>query len=916
MKQITIVKRDGSKVPLDLGKWQAQISKVCDGIQDVSRSMIEMRAHPQFYDGMSTREIDETTLRAIVNLIDEDSNPEECNTNYQFVAGRQRLSMLRKDVYGQYTPTRLFERVADTVAAGFYTDELLAWYTEAEWDTIESFIDYTRDEDLPFAAIEQLVDKYLVRNRVTGTPYETPQVRYIVAAATAFHAEKENRLEKVKTFYDCASKGMFTLATPVLAGLGTPTKQFSSCVLISTGDSIKSIFASGEVMAEYAAKRAGIGFDVSRIRGIGAAIRGGELKHTGMLPFLKKWFGDLRSVSQNGIRNASCTVNYPIWHWQFEDLIVLKNNQGTEETRVRQMDYSVTTAKLFWRRFVDGGNITLFDPADQPELAALFYQDIDAFEVAYEKFEKSKTGRKKVIPADELFKAILKERTDTGRIYLTFIDNVQKQGPFKTAITPITMSNLCLTGDTLIDVKDPASGHEFKATLECLVDMFAWGDKGPYPNGLLIKSFDHVLNSVVWSELSAAAETGRDENLVTIRIDQTTIRCTEDHEIFTKRGYIRADDLAESDMFMSADGEWCTGVVWKESVPETSVFDLTVPATSNFFANGILVHNCKEILQYTVPFERVDDPAGRIALCTLGSIHLSRFSKPEQMKSACKILVRALSNLLGYQDYMSIHSKLHTEEFEPLGVGITGLAHWMAKRKYKYGQPEALQELRDWMEHFYFYLAETSAELAEEKGPATRWKDTHWADGTFCWERRATAVNELADFTPKLDWEPLRTRIKNTGVRNITLSAQAPVESSSVAISSTNGMEMPMSLVSVKESKGGSLVQVVPEYNKLKKHYQLMWEQDDCLDYLKTAAVLGVFMDQSLSTNTFYNPAKFADRHVPQTLIAKNILLAQRYGLKTLYYSLVNKQGAKIESTGEQHTPVVVEEEECEACKL
>lgn len=908
-KNISVVKRDGTKELLDIGKIQRQVLNACDGIDFVSPSLIELRAHIQFYDGMKTSDIDEMLLRSMVSLINEEENPEEADVNYQYVAGRQRLSMLRKGVYGQYTPPSLYSIIKRTVDAGLYTKELIEWYSEEDWDTIELFVDHTRDEKLTFAAIEQLVDKYLVRNRVTGEMYETPQVRYAVAAATAFHAEgRRVRMKLVKEFYDCASQGMFTLATPVLAGLGTPTRQFSSCVLLSSGDSIDSIFASGEMMARYAAQRAGIGFEIGNVRGIGASIRGGELKHTGMIPFLKKWFADLRSVSQGGIRNSAATITYPIWHWQFDDLIVLKNNQGTEETRVRQLDYSVVTSKLFWRRFAEGGNITFLDPHECKELADLFYSDIDKFEEEYPKWEARKDIRKKVMPADEVFKSILKERTDTGRIYLMFIDNVQKQGPFKTKITPIRQSNLC-----------------------------------------------------------------------------------------------------------------------------------------------------QEIVLPTVPFEHIDDESGRIALCTLGSLNIGMFKNPTDLKKPATILVRALSNILRYQNYLSVHSKLHTEEFEPLGVGITNLAYWMAKRKYKYGSPEALADLKRWMEHMHYYLYDASANLAIERGPAWRWKDTHWVDGVFPWERRAVGVNELADFTPELDWEPLREKIKTTGIRNVTLSAIAPVEScqswrnklnfsdgsrmnfhdfldtqgidwskiesdgtpnvvvplntptkfsgrngdelvesvvyngfqplntiefedgtvmnftdnhrflvnrngvetwvycfeleendeligakikkillhshedhtwdittpshsfllpngvvshnSSVVLNSTNGGEMLMSLIAVKESKGGSIIQVAPEYKKLKKHYELMWEQSDCVEYLKTYAVMAAYIDQSISTNTFYNPAKFPERRIPQTLIAKNIMLAQKWGLKTLYYSLLNKVGAKTEDSAPA-------EEECESCKL
>ena len=771
MNQITVVKRSGRREPLDLVKWQAQIAKVCQGIADVSQSMIEIKSQLHFYDGITTTEIDGITLRSIVDLIDVESNPDIGNVNYQYVAGKQRLSMLRKDVYGSYDPPHLYEIVKRNVAVGLYSSELLSWYSEDDWNRMNDMIDHDKDELYGYAAIEQMIEKYLVRNRATKEIYETPQVRYMVAAATVFHAEEPNnaRLRYIKEYYNCASDGLFTLATPVLAGLGTPTKQFSSCVLIRADDDLDSIFASGEMMAKYASKRAGIGLEVGRLRPLGSPIRGGEIMHTGMIPFLKKWFGDLRSCSQGGIRNASATVFYPIWHLQFDDLIVLKNNQGTEETRVRHMDYGVVLSAFFWRRFKNRENITFFDPNQVPDLYEAFYKDTARFEELYVRYEKRRDLRTKTMAAEDVFKGgILKERTDTGRIYLVFIDNVQRQGPFDPEFHTIYQSNLCC-----------------------------------------------------------------------------------------------------------------------------------------------------EILLPTKSFKRLDDDKGRIALCTLGSINWGAFRDPEDMRRACRILHRSLNNILDYQDFLSIQSKLSNDEIRPLGIGITNLAYWHAKRDLKYGEADALNEVKTWMEHQAYYLTEASVKLAAERGACGHSANTRYGQGMFPWELRAASVNELANFEPELDWETLRTQMKQHGVRNATQMAVAPVESSSVVINSTNGIEMPMSLITVKESKAGSLIQVVPEYNKLKNRYQLMWEQTDCVGYLKTAAVIAAYVDQSISTNTFYSPRHFADRKVPSTLIAKNLMLAHRWGLKTLYYSLVDKQGTK----GQDDLPELAldtsqQEEDCEACKL
>ena len=774
MSQIYVIKRSGQRVPLDISKIQRQVANACRGIDGVSPSMIEIKAQLELHDGMTTSTIDALLLQAMVGLVDETENPEINNVNYQYVAGRQRLSMLRKEVYGNYDPPKLYSIVKKNIEAGMYTPELLEWYTQDEWNIIDLFVDHHKDENYTYSAIAQLCEKYLVQNRATGQIFETPQVRYAVAAATAFHNEpRDQRLKLVKEYYECASEGHFTLATPVLAGLGTTTKQFSSCVLISSDDTLDSIFAAGEMMAKYASKRAGIGLEIGRIRPLGAPIRNGEIKHTGLVPFMKKWFSDLRSCSQGGIRNASCTVTFPIWHAQFEDLIVLKNNQGTEETRVRQMDYSVVVNAMFWRRFKNGENITLFDPHEVPDLYEAFYRDTEEFERLYLAYEQDRTKKKKVLPADEIFKnGILKERTDTGRIYLVNVDNVIAQGPFDTRLDPIYQSNLC-----------------------------------------------------------------------------------------------------------------------------------------------------QEILLPTRPFQRIEDPEGRIALCTLGSINWGSFRNPQEMRKCCRILVRSLSNLLAYQDFLSVQSRLANQDFEPLGVGITNLAYWHARRSLKYGEPTALAEVRRWMEHQAYYLTEMSVELAEQRGACSKSAQTYYGRGIFPWERRALGVNELTDFTPSLDWEPLRTRMKKSGIRNATLMAIAPVESSSVVLNSTNGIELPMELISVKESKAGSFVQVVPEYKRLKNKYQLMWDQHDCRDYIKTASVIAAYVDQSLSTNTFYNPAYFSNNKVPATLIAKNLMLAHRWGLKTIYYSLINKVGAKstLSNVVPINSNIVIEgqqEEDCEACKL
>ena len=764
-RQINVTKRDGKKEPYSVEKIQRQIEYACDGITNVSQSMIELSMDLELFDGIKTAQIDQLAINAAVNLI----NSTEGDANYQYVAGRLQNSVLRKEVYGSFNPPSLYSIVRNNVDLGLYTPDLLDWYSEDEWNLLDSLLDHRRDEKLSWAAIRQFIDKYLVRNRSTGQIVETPQIRYMVAAATNMHAEKKDRVKLINEYYKNLADGDFTGATPVLAGLGTKTKQFSSCVLLRSDDTLDSIFATGEMMAKYAAKRAGIGLEIGRLRPAGSPIRGGEIAHTGLVPFIKKWFGDLRSCSQGGIRNASATLTYPIWHYEFEDLIVLKNNKGTEENRVRHLDYAVMTSAYFWKRFKNKENMSFFDPNEVPDLYESFYRDQDEFIKIYEAAEKNPKFKKRTLNAVDVFRTLLGERTDTGRIYIGFIDNIINQGPVNSKLWPIYQSNLC-----------------------------------------------------------------------------------------------------------------------------------------------------QEILLPTREFQRLEDENGRIALCTLASENWGRFKKPEDMRQSIHMAVRSLDNILMYQDFLSVQSASANEDFRPLGIGVTNLAYWHAKRGLKYGSPEALAEVARWMEHQYYYALEASIELAKERGPCARWKDTCYGDGMLPIDFIKKELAEVHEIKFTLDWNRLRNELTEHGVRNALLLAIAPVESSSVVIDSTNGIEMPRELISAKDSKAGSLVQVVPEYHRLKDKYQLMYDQTDCIDYLKTAAVMAAITDQSISTNTFYNPEHFPNGKIPPTLIAKNLMLAQRWGIKTIYYSMIKKKGAKA-SLEEEVIELPSEEiadAYCESCVL
>lgn len=776
-----VKKRNGDLEQFDPKKWENQINKVCDGIEGVSAFTIAATAQAQFKSFMTTVELDEIALRAMINLIDVEKNPLG-HTNYQYVAGRQRITMLRKSVYGSFEVPHIYEIIKKNVEAKLYTPELLSWYTEDEWNQINQMINHSKDETYTFAQVEQFVDKYLVRNRFTDVIVETPQVRYIIAAATSMHAEKHDRLQWVRDAYETSANGEYSLATPVAAGLGTATKQFSSCVTITVGDTLDSIYESGRAMAKYAGKRAGIGLEVGSIRGLNSSIRNGEIKHTGLVPFIKKWEKDLRSVSQGGIRTGSATVYFPVWHFDFDDMIVLKNNQGTEETRARQLDYGVQMAAMFWERLVNKQNITLFSPDEVPGLYDAFHQNIKKFEELYVQYEQNPNIRKKVISAEEVIRTFIAcERSGTGRIYVYNVDNVQFQGVFDPETDTVVQSNLCT-----------------------------------------------------------------------------------------------------------------------------------------------------EILIPTKPFDAIESEDGTIGLCTLGSVSWGKFKTPDQMRRAVRVLYRTLHNLLQYQDFLVPQSYRHNKWYEPLGIGVTDLAHWHAQRDFVYGQPEALAEVKRFMEHQYLYMMEMNVELAKEKGACERSAHTRYAQGLFSFDLRHPGVNELTDFTtdPALKemFERIRGDMIKYGVRNAVTGAIAPVESSSLLIHSTNGAALPKTLITNKVSRSGKIIQVVPEYEQFKESYKklLMWEQSSPQGYLKTIAVLQVYIDQAISCDLFYNPkeilnevTKAIEFKIDVNEFLGDMILAMNWGVKTLYYCLINKQKVidRLKNV-EQLPEISYVEEVCEGCTI
>ena len=767
IQTIQVAKRDGSKEHLDVEKLHKVVFHACKDITGVSPSEVEIKSQIQFFNGISSKEIQETLIKAAADLISEET------PNYQFVGGRLINYGLRKEVYGGYEPTDVKSLVEKNIDRGFYDPELINYYTDEEWDKINGFIKHTRDEDLTYVAMEQLRGKYLCQNRVTGEIFETPQMCYILIAATLFHNyPEETRLSYVKDYYDAISLHDISLPTPVMAGVRTPQRQFSSCVLIETDDSLDSINATSSSIVKYVSQKAGIGIGGGSIRAIGTPIRKGDAFHTGIIPFYKMFQAATKSCSQGGVRGGAATIYYPIWHYEAEDLLVLKNNKGTEDNRVRHMDYGVQFNKLMYERLITGGDITLFSPSDVPGLYEAFYADQDEFKRLYETAERNTRLRKKKIPAAELFSSFMEERKNTGRIYLQNVDNANDHGSFDPKLAPIRQSNLC----------------------------------------------------------------------------------------------------AEIDL-------------------------------------------------PTKPLTDVNDPEGEISLCTLSAINWGNVRCVEDFEKACNLAVRGLDALLDYQNYPILAAQLSTEKRRPIGVGIINFAYWMAKHDLSYQDitSEGLELIDEYAEAWSYHLIKASADLAIEKGNIPGICETKYGSGITPNQTYKKDLDELVPHKERQDWKGLREQLKETGIRNSTLMALMPSETSAQIANATNGIEPPRSLISVKQSKHGVLKQVVPEYRRLKNKYDLLWDQKSPEGYLKIMSVLQKYIDQGISVNTSYNPQYFEDEKIPMSTLLQHLLMFYKYGGKQLYYFNTYDGQGEIDVDKMSNEPLAqgeVDDDDCESCKI
>jgi len=1059
---LNVTKRDGSLEPINLDKIHDILEYASKGLPNVSTSQVEMNAKIQFYDGIPTDDLNKMLIKAAADLTTA-QHPE-----FATLAGRLLMFTVRKLAYGQHTPTPFYEQIVSMIDKGLYDKDILKDYTEKEVKDLETIIDHDRDLDFAYAGAKQLFSKYLVQNRVTGEVFESPQYLYMLVSMCLFSKyPKDTRIGYTKRFYEATSTHKISLPTPIMAGVRTPTRQFSSCVLIEAADSLDSISAATSAIVKYVSQRAGIGINGGNIRALGSTIRGGEAKHTGVIPFWKHFQTAVKSCSQGGVRGGAATLFYPFWHLEVESLLVLKNNRGTDENRIRHMDYGVQLNKLMYQRLLEKGNITLFSPNAVPGMYEAFFADQELFEKLYTEAEANNAIEKKTVKATELFTTLMQERAQTARVYIQNVDHCNTHSPFDPKVATVKQSNLCVAGST-----------------ETLTS------KGYLTIAPLEGTEVNVWNGEEWSNVTVE-KTGVNQKLLTVSTDSTEdIECTPYHKFYVAKGYSgkyvekRTYQLEEGDKlikhelpliegssvlekaydngFYSADGcnvkgrarvylygekqglfdlfqnkevvtiqpeldrmyfylpnledkffvpdasytvssrlEWLAGYLdgdgtvarnganeslqatsvdfnflfriqkmlqtlgihskvthnthegyrmlprndgtgtkgkywckaqkrllisssdlyklcllgfttnrlsWTKKQPQrnaghfvkiSAVVDnnitgdtycFTEPKRNMGMFNGVLAGNCLEIALPTKPMNNILDEEGEVALCTLAALNLGELLSPsvigdnELVEELCDLTVRALDALLDYQNYPIPSAQNSSLSRRTLGIGVVNYANNLARRGLKYSDGSANKHTHEMFECIQYNLLKASNNLAKEQGACSAFRDTRYAQGLLPIDTYKRDLDSVISPEYIMDWETLRSSIVKHGLRNSTLTALMPSETSSQVSNATNGIEPPRSFVTVKGSKDNMSKQVVPNVTEFGSNYEFTWDMPNNTGYINLVGIMQKFVDQSISANTNYDPGMFESGMVPLKVLIQDLLKAYKVGVKTLYY--------------------------------
>jgi len=755
---MNIVKRTGESVPYDVEKIHKVVNWAVTDIKGVTASDIEINSKLQMIEGITTDEIHNVLIESAVNLISLN------NPNYQYVASRLLSYQLRKDVWGGKNPPKLLDFINKNVHSNdVYDEDILMLYTDKEINKLDEYIDHDRDNLFTYAGMRQLCDKYLIQDRSTTKIYETPQFAYMIIAMVCFGQYTGTaRVQYVKKAYDYFSKFKINLPTPLMAGVRSKIRQYASCCLIDIDDTLPSIFSSSTAAGYATGSRYGIGLNIGRIRPINSPIRNGEVMHTGVIPFLKLMESTVKSCHQNGIRGGSATVNFPFWHYEAEDMLVLKNNSGTDDNRVRKLDYCIQFSELFYKRFLKNENITLFSPHEAKELYDAFGHE--NFDELYEQYERKTSLKfKKTVKARKLMSLFIKERVETGRIYFMNIDHCNQRSSWN---DDIKMTNLCV-----------------------------------------------------------------------------------------------------------------------------------------------------EVLHPTKPLQHTDDKDAEIGICILSAINVLEIQSDAEMEKVCDIIVRILDQLIDYQDYFLPAAENFTKNRRSLGIGITNFAAYLAKAGVKYTDDEAPNVADELMEKVQYYLLSSSCNIASEKGKCPKYHKTKYSQGWLPIDTYKKEIDEFVTRKNSMDWEGLRERIKEHGLRHSTVSAIMPCESSSVIQCSTNGIEPIRSYITYKKSKARTLPVIVPNYSSLKNKYTLAYDMQDNTGLIKIVGALQKCVDMSISANMYYNYDHYENGALPDSKVIKEILLAYKLGWRTGYYNNTD-DGDKQSFNEEEHKDNIEEGCESGACAL